>query len=80
MGQALILCPGRELAFIENFDLLLHSFELVAAIFQQLGGALYYFLRGIDGVAQGMQVLPQSPDLLRLLDALDALLGEEVQP
>ena len=40
MGQALILCPGRELAFIENFDLLLHSFELVAAIFQQLGGPL----------------------------------------
>ena len=47
---------------------------------QQLGGALYYFLRGIDGVTQGMQVLPQSPDLLRLLDALDAELGEEVQP
>ncbi len=47
---------------------------------QQLGGALYYFLRGIDGVTQGMQVLPQSPDLLRLLDALDAQLGEEVQP
>ena len=47
---------------------------------QQLGGALYYFLRGIDGAQQGMQVLPQSPELLRLLDALDALLGEEVQP
>ncbi|MEG2045351.1 MAG: exodeoxyribonuclease V subunit beta [Comamonas sp.] len=47
---------------------------------QQLGGALYYFLRGIDGAAQGMQVLPQSAELLRLLDALDALLGEEVQP
>nr|MBP7354223.1 PD-(D/E)XK nuclease family protein [Comamonas sp.] len=47
---------------------------------QQLGGALYYFLRGIDGVTQGMQVLPQSPDLLGLLDALDAQLGEEVQP
>ena len=46
---------------------------------QQLGGALYYFLRGIDGVTQGMQVLPQSADLLRLLDALERLFEEGSQ-
>jgi len=42
----------------------------------QLGGALYFFLRGLDGSAQGMQVLPSSPALLALLEALDALLGD----
>ncbi|CAB5697875.1 Exodeoxyribonuclease V beta chain [Delftia tsuruhatensis] len=39
---------------------------------RQLGGALYYFLRGIDGPAGGLHVLAPEPDLL---DALDDLLG-----
>ncbi|MDR0225932.1 MAG: exodeoxyribonuclease V subunit beta [Burkholderiaceae bacterium] len=39
---------------------------------RQLGGALYYFLRGIDGPAGGLHAMaPELP----LLDALDALLG-----
>ncbi|MET1114073.1 MAG: exodeoxyribonuclease V subunit beta [Comamonas sp.] len=38
---------------------------------RQLGGALYFFVRGIDGPAQGMHVVPPSP---ALLDALGALL------
>lgn len=38
---------------------------------QQLGGALYFFVRGIDGPAQGMHVVPPA---LPLLDALGALL------
>ncbi|WP_315125159.1 exodeoxyribonuclease V subunit beta [Comamonas antarctica] len=38
---------------------------------QQLGGALYFFVRGIDGPAQGMHVVPPS---LPLLEALGALL------
>jgi len=37
----------------------------------QLGGALYFFVRGIDGPARGMHVVPPS---LELLDALGALL------
>lgn len=38
---------------------------------QHLGGALYFFVRGIDGPAQGMHVVPPS---LPLLEALGALL------
>ncbi|MNV67274.1 RecBCD enzyme subunit RecB [compost metagenome] len=38
---------------------------------QHLGGALYFFVRGIDGTAQGMHIVPPS---LPLLDALGALL------
>ena len=50
---------------------------------QQLGGALYYFMRGLDGDAAGMHVLAPP---LALLDGLNALLSdetlhpEEVQP
>ena len=44
---------------------------------EHLGGALYFFLRGLDGEAAGMQVL-QPP--MELLHELDALLTEEVQP
>ena len=50
---------------------------------QQLGGALYYFMRGLDGEAAGMHVLAPP---LALLDGLNALLSdetlhpEEVQP
>ncbi len=40
---------------------------------EKLGGALYYFLRGLDGDAVGMHVLPPS---LALLEGLEALLGE----
>jgi exodeoxyribonuclease V beta subunit len=45
---------------------------------QHLGGALYFFVRGLDGVTQGMHALQQSEQMLALLDALDALLNEEV--
>ena len=41
---------------------------------QQLGGAVYLFLRGIDGPAQGCCTLPAP---LSLLQALDAMLDEE---
>ncbi|WP_353238104.1 exodeoxyribonuclease V subunit beta [Limnohabitans sp.] len=42
---------------------------------QQLGGAVYLFLRGIDGPAGGCCTLPAP---LALLDGLDAMLKEEV--
>jgi exodeoxyribonuclease V beta subunit len=41
---------------------------------QHLGGALYLFLRGLDGPTRGLYLVP--PDLA-LLDALDALLTQE---
>ena len=41
---------------------------------RQLGGAVYLFLRGIDGPAQGCCTLPAP---LPLLQALDAMLDEE---
>ena len=41
---------------------------------QHLGGAVYLFLRGIDGPAGGCCTLPAPP---ALLDGLDALLGRE---
>ncbi|WP_314972810.1 exodeoxyribonuclease V subunit beta [Comamonas testosteroni] len=50
---------------------------------EQLGGALYFFLRGLDGEAAGMHVLKPP---LALLHGLEALLGDcekeskEVQP
>jgi exodeoxyribonuclease V beta subunit len=40
----------------------------------QLGGAIYLFLRGLDGPVQGQHLVP--PDLA-LLEALDALLTQE---
>jgi exodeoxyribonuclease V beta subunit len=43
---------------------------------QHLGGALYFFVRGLDGDARGMLELPSSPQMLALLEALDALLSE----
>lgn len=50
---------------------------------EQLGGALYFFLRGLDGEAAGMQVLQPSLDLLVGLEALlddHAEEPQEVQP
>ena len=41
---------------------------------QQLGGALYFFLRGIDGPEQGVYTVAPP---MALLDALDALLERE---
>ena len=41
---------------------------------QQLGGALYLFLRGVDAPGQGVYTVPPS---LPLLDALDALLARD---
>jgi exodeoxyribonuclease V beta subunit len=46
---------------------------------QHLGGALYFFVRGLDGDARGMHVLPSSAQMLALLEALDALLQEPQQ-
>ncbi|PUE41255.1 exodeoxyribonuclease V subunit beta [Limnohabitans sp. Bal53] len=43
---------------------------------QQLGGAVYLFLRGIDGPAGGCCTLPAN---LELLDGLDAMLNAEVK-
>jgi exodeoxyribonuclease V beta subunit len=43
----------------------------------QLGGAVYVFLRGIDGPAGGCCTLPAPR---ALLDGLDAMLGAEVMP
>jgi len=42
---------------------------------QQLGGAVYLFLRGIDGPAGGCCTLPAP---IELLDGLDAMLNDEV--
>jgi len=44
---------------------------------QQLGGAVYLFLRGIDGPAGGCCTLPAP---LALLDGLDTMLNAEVLP
>ncbi len=44
---------------------------------RQLGGAVYLFLRGIDGPAGGCCTLDNTPTLLALLEGLDAMLGEE---
>ncbi|GGH57637.1 RecBCD enzyme subunit RecB [Comamonas phosphati] len=43
---------------------------------QHLGGALYFFVRGLDGETRGLLALPSSPQMLALLEALDALLNE----
>ena len=43
----------------------------------QLGGAIYLFLRGIDGPQQGVYSVPPS---LKLLIELDAMLSSEEQP
>ncbi len=40
---------------------------------QHLGGAVYYFLRGLDGPAQAVHHVPP---VLALLQALEALLEE----
>ncbi len=43
---------------------------------EQLGGAIYLFLRGIEGPARGCCLIPPSPELL---DALDAMLDIQEQ-
>ena len=47
---------------------------------QQLGGAVYLFLRGIEGPEAGCCTMPCSAALLALLQGLDAMLGQEVLP
>ena len=47
---------------------------------QHLGGAVYLFLRGIEGPEAGCCTLVNSPALLALLDGLDAMLGEGAPP
>ena len=44
---------------------------------QHLGGALYFFLRGIDGPCAGEYAVPATPEVLALLDTLDHLLTDE---
>jgi exodeoxyribonuclease V beta subunit len=44
---------------------------------RQLGGALYLFLRGIDGPAQGEYAIAATPGVLTLIEALDRLLTDE---
>ncbi len=55
----------------------------LGAVYQpthHLGGALYWFVRGIDGPVQGEYVMPANAQVLALLDALDGLLQAEVSP
>lgn len=47
---------------------------------RQLGGAIYWFVRGIDGPVQGEYAMPANAEVLALLDALDRLLKAEVAP
>ncbi|MEN9762294.1 MAG: hypothetical protein RI906_2120 [Pseudomonadota bacterium] len=42
---------------------------------QQLGGAIYWFIRGLDGPARGEYAVAAHPPVLKLLDALDQLLS-----
>lgn len=44
---------------------------------RQLGGALYFFLRGIDGPRHGEYALPASAEVLALIETLDTLLTDE---
>jgi len=44
---------------------------------RHLGGALYWFVRGIDGPVQGEYAMPVDANVLALLDALDGLLRAE---
>ena len=44
---------------------------------RQLGGALYLFLRGIDGPEKGEYAISATPEVLALIDALDRLLTDE---
>jgi len=43
----------------------------------QLGGALYFFLRGIDGPVSGEYAIAATPEVLALIDTLDQLLTDE---
>jgi exodeoxyribonuclease V beta subunit len=47
---------------------------------RHLGGALYWFVRGIDGPVQGEYAMPADAQVLALLEALDGLLQAEVSP
>ena len=48
---------------------------------RQLGGAIYFFLRGIDGPVRGEYAILATPAVLSLIDALDHLLDNEaLQP
>ncbi|MEN9774166.1 MAG: hypothetical protein RL322_1236 [Pseudomonadota bacterium] len=44
---------------------------------RHLGGALYWFVRGLDDPGRGEYALPMNQDLLELVTGLDALLGHE---
>ncbi len=44
---------------------------------RQLGGALYLFLRGLDGPARGEYVIRATPETRTLIDALDTLICDE---
>jgi exodeoxyribonuclease V beta subunit len=44
---------------------------------RQLGGALYYFIRGVDGPTRGEYLIAANPGTLNLLDELDRLLDPD---
>lgn len=44
---------------------------------RQLGGALYFFLRGIDGLQKGEYLIAATPEVRALIDTLDTLLTDE---
>lgn len=44
---------------------------------RQLGGAIYWFVRGIDSPLLGEYAIPANPSLLSLIDAMDRLLINE---
>jgi exodeoxyribonuclease V beta subunit len=46
---------------------------------RQLGGAVYWFIRGIDGPVRGEYAIPADPGVIELLEQLDQQLGLEVE-
>ena len=44
---------------------------------RQLGGALYYFIRGVDGPTGGEYLIASDPGTLNLLDELDRQLDSD---
>lgn len=44
---------------------------------RQLGGALYFFLRGIDGPQKGEYLIAATPEVRALINTLDTLLTDE---
>jgi exodeoxyribonuclease V beta subunit len=43
---------------------------------RQLGGAIYWFIRGLDDPARGEYSIAADPSVLQMLEALDHLIGQ----